>query len=258
MARRKGIPGLSFSWKRAVGISSAKGQISRKIGIPLTSSGRQRKVGRAMGCCIPIILMLTSSLGLVALLFAGGKAFAHGGGLDSSGGHNDRKRGGYHYHRGGPQTGQPSAIRQAAPAKASSNRGTIAGTASVIDGDTIEIHGERIRLHGIDAPESSQTCTSSGTSWRCGADAANKLSEKIGRQTVICDKRDTDRYGRSVAVCTVAGQDVNEWLVSEGLAVAYRQYSSDYTGQEDEAKNTSRGIWASEFDMPWDWRKARK
>lgn len=95
-------------------------------------------------------------------------------------------------------------------------------------------------------------------SWRCGAEAANKLSEKICRQTVICDKRETDRYGRSVAVCSVAGQDINEWLVSEGLAVAYRQYSSDYVGKEDEAKGAGRGIWTSEFEMPWDWRKARR
>lgn len=58
--RRKGIPGLSFSWKRALGISAAKGRISRQIGIPLTRSGRQRKIGRAMGCCVPAAFLLTS------------------------------------------------------------------------------------------------------------------------------------------------------------------------------------------------------
>jgi len=55
--------GFSFSWKRAVGISAAKGKISRAIGIPLTRQGRQRKLGRAMGCVIiPVIALLSVSL----------------------------------------------------------------------------------------------------------------------------------------------------------------------------------------------------
>ena len=62
--KRKGIPGLSFSWKRAIGLSAAKGRLSRKIGIPLTRSGRQRKMGRAMGCCIPFAFIL---IGLTAV-----------------------------------------------------------------------------------------------------------------------------------------------------------------------------------------------
>ncbi len=44
----------------------------------------------------------------------------------------------------------------------------VAGTVSVIDGDTIEVHGQRIRLHGIDAPESQQPCFMEGTLWQCG------------------------------------------------------------------------------------------
>jgi hypothetical protein len=65
--RRKGIPGLSFSWKRALGISGMKARISRKLGIPLTRSGRQRKVGRALGCCVPLaFLIICVSLALAA------------------------------------------------------------------------------------------------------------------------------------------------------------------------------------------------
>lgn len=56
MARRKKY-GFSFSAKRALGVSAAKGRISRKIGIPLTKSGRQRKVGRMMGCCVPAVVL---------------------------------------------------------------------------------------------------------------------------------------------------------------------------------------------------------
>lgn len=57
--RKKGIPGLSFSWKRAIGLSAAKGKLSRQIGIPLTRAGRQRKLGKAMGCCIPFAYIIT-------------------------------------------------------------------------------------------------------------------------------------------------------------------------------------------------------
>lgn len=73
MARKKGIPGLSFSWKRALGISQAKGKLSHQIGIPLSKSGRQRKVGRMAGggCVLPILATL---LCLVLLVTASGCA----------------------------------------------------------------------------------------------------------------------------------------------------------------------------------------
>ena len=62
MTRRRGIPGLSFSWKRAVGISAAKGKLSRQLGIPLTRSGRQRKTGRELGCAVPIVFLIGAGL----------------------------------------------------------------------------------------------------------------------------------------------------------------------------------------------------
>ncbi len=58
MGRKKGIPGLSFSWKRASGLSSAKSKLSRSLGVPLTRSGRQQKVGKALGCCVPAVFIL--------------------------------------------------------------------------------------------------------------------------------------------------------------------------------------------------------
>jgi hypothetical protein len=60
LAKRKstGIPGLSFSWKRALGISQAQARLSRKIGIPLSKSGRQRKIGAAAGCLLPTIVVV--------------------------------------------------------------------------------------------------------------------------------------------------------------------------------------------------------
>jgi endonuclease YncB( thermonuclease family) len=90
-----------------------------------------------------------------------------------------------------------------------------AGIASVIDGDTIEIHGQRARLHGIDAPEGGQACLDvAGRNWRCGQRAALALQDLIGRRTVTCDERDVDRYGRVVGRCLVGDLDINEWLVA--------------------------------------------
>jgi endonuclease YncB( thermonuclease family) len=132
------------------------------------------------------------------------------------------------------------------------------GTASVIDGDTIEIHGQRIRLHGIDAPESQQECTrSDGVTWRCGQQAALALSDRIGRSTVRCDPRDRDRYGRIIAICFKDTEDLNRWMVASGWAVAYRKYSLDYVADEERAHADKVGIWSGTFVMPWDWRAHR-
>lgn len=91
----------------------------------------------------------------------------------------------------------------------------IVGVASVIDGDTIEIHGERIRLFGVDAPESRQECRrTDGLRWRCGQQAALALQDHTGRRTVTCVQDDVDRYGRSVCHCDVSGEDIGGWLVS--------------------------------------------
>lgn len=137
--------------------------------------------------------------------------------------------------------------------------GSISGVASVIDGDTIEIHGKRIRLHGIDAPESAQTCRrENGTIWRCGQQAANELSAFIGRRTVTCTRTDTDRYGRTVAICKTSTDDINEWMVRKGLAVAYRRYSGAYVAAETDAKMNKAGMWGGTFDMPWDWRRGQR
>lgn len=132
----------------------------------------------------------------------------------------------------------------------------IAGQASVIDGDTIDIHGSRIRFFGIDAPESGQSCTdATGKSYRCGQRAAFALDSKIGAHTVSCDNRDVDRYGRIVAVCLAGGVDLNGWMVQQGWAVAYRRYSSNYVTDEMAAKSAKRGIWAGGFERPEDWRR---
>src|SRR6201998_1189362 len=100
------------------------------------------------------------------------------------------------------------------------------GQASVIDGDTIEIHGTRIRLWGIDAPESTQLCRDEDSlQYRCGAKAANDLDAFIAGRPVNCLQISLDRYGRTVATCSVGGTDLGDWLVRNGLAPDWPQYS---------------------------------
>jgi endonuclease YncB( thermonuclease family) len=133
----------------------------------------------------------------------------------------------------------------------------IAGRASVIDGDTLEIHSERIRILDVDAPESRQKCKAlSGSEWKCGQRAANKLAEWIGQLTVTCETTRNDQYGRWLARCDVAGVSVANWLAGHGWAVPYRDSKCEEVralSKEAEAQNA--GIWGGEFVMPWEWRK---
>lgn len=144
----------------------------------------------------------------------------------------------------------------AAPVRADT---VVAGIASVIDGDTVELHGERIRLFGIDAPESSQLCEdASGQPYRCGQKAALALTDHIGRKTIRCEGKTRDRYDRLVAICYLGEEDLDGWMVSQGLALAFRKYSLRYVPEEDAAREAGRGLWAGQFTPPWEWRKLRR
>lgn len=133
----------------------------------------------------------------------------------------------------------------------------LTGRASVIDGDTLDIHGQRIRLHGIDAPESQQSCIKDGKLWRCGQAAALALSDWLGSATVTCRQTDVDRYKRVVARCAKDGRDVADYLVSEGWALDWPRYSKgEYGGAQEAAKRAGKGVWAGEFTVPWEWRRS--
>jgi endonuclease YncB( thermonuclease family) len=134
----------------------------------------------------------------------------------------------------------------------------IIGQASVIDGDTIEIHGQRIGLYGSDAPENAQTCAVSGKEVRCGQQAAKALADRIGRQTVTCDPRAIDQDNRVVAVCSAGGDELNGWMVRQGMALAYRQISTRYVRREKKAAKEKIGVWRGWFVKPWDWRRGRR
>ena len=134
-------------------------------------------------------------------------------------------------------------------------RSPIVGVASVIDGDTIEIRGQHLRLHGIDAPEGGQFCEKDKSLYRCGQQAALALADKIERATVRCEPRDIDRYKRIVAVCRLGNVDLNAWMVRQGWAIAYRRYSRDYVDEENMAQAAKSGIWAGHFIEPSKWRR---
>ncbi len=134
----------------------------------------------------------------------------------------------------------------------------IAGVATVEDGDSLAIRGQKIRLHGVDAPEGRQLCTRDGKPWRCGQAAANALAEHLRGRPVTCRVRARDRYERLVSDCTVGAESVNAWLVREGWAQAYRRYSPAYVDEEEAARAARRGIWSAEFTPPWEWREQQR
>jgi endonuclease YncB( thermonuclease family) len=130
------------------------------------------------------------------------------------------------------------------------------GKPRIIDGDTIEIAGQRVRLHGIDSPESKQKCRkSSGSEYHCGTMATFALAELIEEHWVKCVGEGTDRYGRLIGTCFTGPVNLNKELVRRGWAVAYRRYSSYYIAVENEAKSAQRGLWQGAFIKPWDWRR---
>jgi endonuclease YncB( thermonuclease family) len=139
-----------------------------------------------------------------------------------------------------------------------SAKADVVGLARIVDGDTLEITGTKIRMHGIDAPESKQSCQANGETYRCGQKATAALSELVGSSSVRCEEKDQDRYGRVVAVCFVGQINLNASLVSQGWALAYRRYSMDYVGEETDANTNKHGLWAGTFTAPWDWRRGKR
>ena len=134
----------------------------------------------------------------------------------------------------------------------------VSGIPRVVDGDTIVIGKDRIRLHGIDAPEQRQTCSHHDLEWACGEAATGALSEMVGDNSVTCRGNKRDRYDRLIAVCFVAGRNLNASMVRDGWAVAYRKYSTDYVAAEKNAAAELRGIWKGDFTRPWEWREKKR
>ena len=133
---------------------------------------------------------------------------------------------------------------------------SLSGRPLVLDGDTVMLSGERIRLLGIDAPELSQMCLdAAGHGSPCGRVAAEALIARIGVSPITCVGDTRDRYGRLLATCFLGDLDVHGWLVLQGHALAYRKYSMRYVAEEAGARALKRGMWAGTFVAPWDWRR---
>ena len=126
----------------------------------------------------------------------------------------------------------------------------------VSDGDSLRSGPLKIRLHGIDAPELKQTCAdSTGAPWPCGRAARDAMAEIATTAPLRCILKDVDRYGRLIMRCFAGSTDIAEHLVENGLALAYRRYSTDYVAAETTARDHGRGVWAGVFEAPWDWRR---
>ena len=136
----------------------------------------------------------------------------------------------------------------------------IIGQARVVDGDTLDVNGVRIRLFGIDSPELAQSCTlPDQRAWAVGQAAKQALQARLVNATVSCVPQARDPYGRTVAVCSVGGADLNAWLVRQGWARAFRRYSEAYVYDELAAGNGTLGLWACrDLQAPWDHRRARR
>ena len=126
----------------------------------------------------------------------------------------------------------------------------------VIDGDTIHIGKLKYRLFGIDAPEIKQICEKDNTKIQCGVIAKSVLKNKIADKIPECIVKDKDRYQRLVAECFIGKESLSRFMVREGYAVAYSQYSENFIEDEKYAKENKLGIWSMNFQIPSEYRKS--
>ena len=126
----------------------------------------------------------------------------------------------------------------------------------VIDGDTIHIGKLKYRFFGIDAPEIKQICEKDNIKIQCGVIAKSVLKNKIADKIPECIVKDKDRYQRLGAECFIGKESLSRFMVREGYAVAYSQYSKDFINDEKYAKENKLGIWSMNFQMPSEYRKS--
>ena len=130
----------------------------------------------------------------------------------------------------------------------------IIGKTDVIDGDSIRMGSEEIRLQSIDAPEGKQFCKVRGKDWRCGRAAAETLTFLVTGTDIRCTWFERDRHERALATCFRRDVEINAMMVELGMALAYRG-SGNYSAEEERARAAQRGLWDAEFVPPWEWRQ---
>jgi len=130
----------------------------------------------------------------------------------------------------------------------------LSGYAEITDGDSIKIKGERIRLVGIDAPETAQTCQDEHKKHHpCGRLATQHLVSLIKNRPVTCRWHERDRYNRILGACQAGNDDLNRLMVENGWAVSY--YSSAYDNEQKLARRQKRGMWIWRVQQPQQWRR---
>ena len=134
----------------------------------------------------------------------------------------------------------------------------IEGSARAIDGDTLDYLGQRVRLQKKDDPERNQNCWLGGAEWFCGQASSRALENLIKGAVIKCNKMERDLYGRSVGKCRLKDIDIGQTMVADGMAFAFRKYSSDYVAAKNAAKAERLGMWKSNFIAPWHWRRGKR
>lgn len=148
-----------------------------------------------------------------------------------------------------------------APPPAPGAPDVLVGRARVVDGDTLDIRGVRIRLHGVDTPERGQTCTRDRRRMDCYAAATQALEHLIGRSEILCSWVGDGGFGRVAARCWVGRTELGAWMVWAGWAIVARRYTQDplHLRYEAEARAERRGVWADpRFIPPNEWRGGRR
>lgn len=131
----------------------------------------------------------------------------------------------------------------------------IEGAAKALEGDSLLIDGQEIRLFGIDAPDAGQTCQNlRGATYDCYATASKELDAVLKDQVARCVVKLTPRKERTLATCTVQGKDIAAIMVRVGWALAYRRLTFDYVRDEALAASHRAGMWAGRVVPPWQWR----
>lgn len=130
------------------------------------------------------------------------------------------------------------------------------GQTLAVDGDTIRLGEDRVRLLGIDAPEASQSCERGGAEWECGAEATALLQALLDRGQIECKQVGRDVYQRALASCRVGRIDLAEAIVGSGLAIVTDEDAEMLLALQSEARSAGRGMWAGTFQTPADFRAA--
>jgi len=135
---------------------------------------------------------------------------------------------------------------------ASAHAEILLGRATVIDGATLEIDGQTVRLLDIEVPALTQLCKDgTGADYACGQRSSQSLAELLKQREVTCDWSNLDAQGRRLGRCGVAGQDAGLWLVGQGWAVPDRNCKCEtYRAAAEHAKAQKLGLWAGAFALP--------